>query len=76
MTYKDVYFRLSFQYQVKLFHIKFSNLQLRLVQITKKHNHSVSKADFSNKVGITLKEIRVSNYWIRIIIEISETNSK
>jgi len=28
---------------------------------------AVSKADFSNKVGIALKEIRESNYWIRII---------
>lgn len=37
---------------------------------------AVSKADFSNKIGISLKEIRESNYWIRIIIEISETNSK
>jgi len=36
---------------------------------------AVSKADFSNKVGISLKEIRESNYWIRIIIEISEANS-
>ena len=32
---------------------------------------AVSKADFSNKVGISLKEIRETNYWIRIIIEIS-----
>ena len=31
---------------------------------------AVSKADFSNKVGISLKEIRETNYWIRIIIEI------
>ena len=37
---------------------------------------AVSKADFSNKVGISLKEIRESNYWIRIIIEILEVNSK
>ncbi len=36
---------------------------------------AVSKADFSNKVGISLKEIRESNYWIRIIIEISEINT-
>ena len=35
----------------------------------------VSKADFSNKVGISLKEIRETNYWIRIIIEISEENT-
>ena len=32
---------------------------------------AVSKADFSNKVGISLKEIRECNYWIRIIIEIT-----
>lgn len=35
----------------------------------------VSKADFSNKVGISLKEMRETNYWIRIIIEISEENA-
>ena len=33
---------------------------------------AVSKADFSNKVGISLKEIRETNYWLRIIIEINE----
>jgi four helix bundle protein len=31
---------------------------------------AVSKADFSHKVGISLKEIRETNYWIRIINEI------
>ena len=36
---------------------------------------AVSKADFSNKLGTSLKEIRESNYWIRLIIEISEANS-
>jgi len=36
---------------------------------------AVSKADFSNKIGISLKEIRETNYWIRIIIEISEENT-
>jgi len=36
---------------------------------------AVSKADFSNKVGISLKEIRESNYWIRIIIAILEANT-
>ncbi len=35
---------------------------------------AVSKADFTNKVGISLKEMRESNYWIRIIIEISGKN--
>ena len=33
---------------------------------------AVSKADFSNKVGIALKEIRETNYWIRILIELLE----
>jgi four helix bundle protein len=28
---------------------------------------AVSKADFINKVGIALKEMRESNYWLRII---------
>ena len=28
---------------------------------------AVSKADFSNKVGISLKEMREANYWIRLI---------
>ncbi len=37
---------------------------------------AVSKADFSNKVGISLKEIREANYWIRILIEILEQNNK
>ena len=35
---------------------------------------AVSKADFSNKIGITLKEMRESNYWIRIIIAITPQN--
>jgi four helix bundle protein len=28
---------------------------------------AVSKADFTNKVGISLKEMRESNYWLRLI---------
>ncbi|MFK5957379.1 MAG: four helix bundle protein [Lutibacter sp.] len=37
---------------------------------------AVSKADFSNKVGIALKEIRETNYGIRIRIEIlDKTNN-
>jgi four helix bundle protein len=28
---------------------------------------AVSRADFSNKVGICLKEMRESNYWLRIL---------
>ena len=33
---------------------------------------AVSKADFTNKVGITLKEMRESNYWIRIILAVMD----
>lgn len=32
---------------------------------------AVSKADFINKVGISLKEVRESNYWLRLICEIA-----
>ena len=35
---------------------------------------AVSKADFANKVGISLKEMRESNYWIRLVIAITEKN--
>jgi len=31
---------------------------------------AVSKADFINKVGISLKEMRESNYWLRMIKEL------
>ena len=31
---------------------------------------AVSRADFGNKVGISLKEMRESNYWIRILKEL------
>ncbi len=31
---------------------------------------AVSRADFANKIGISLKEIRETNYWIRILIAI------
>lgn len=37
---------------------------------------AVSKADFANKVGISLKEIRESNYWIRLVIAITERNDE
>lgn len=37
---------------------------------------AVSKADFANKVGIALKEIRESNYWIRLVIAITERNDE
>ncbi len=33
-----------------------------------------SKADFSNKVRISLREMRESNYWHRIIKEIKPNN--
>ncbi|MDQ2179831.1 four helix bundle protein [Marinifilum sp. D714] len=32
---------------------------------------AVSNADFSNKIAISLKEIRETNYWIRLILTIS-----
>ena len=35
---------------------------------------AVSRADFSNKVGICLKECRETHYWIRLIIEILVEN--
>ena len=35
---------------------------------------AVSKADFSNKIGISLKEIRETVYWIRLVIEITDIN--
>jgi four helix bundle protein len=34
-----------------------------------------SKADFNNKVRIALREMRESNYWLRIIDEINESNT-
>jgi len=37
---------------------------------------AVSKADFSNKIGISLKEIRESDYWIRIIIDIFDNHDE
>ncbi|WP_321281262.1 four helix bundle protein [Marinifilum fragile] len=33
---------------------------------------AVSTADFANKVAIALKEARETNYWIRIIVAISD----
>jgi four helix bundle protein len=35
---------------------------------------AVSKADFVNKIGISLKEMRESNYWIRILMAITTEN--
>jgi four helix bundle protein len=37
---------------------------------------AVSKADFSNKVGISLKEMRESNYWLRILKELYLKNEE
>lgn len=37
---------------------------------------AVSRADFGNKVGISLKEMRESNYWLRILNELYPTNSE
>lgn len=35
---------------------------------------AVSKADFANKISISLKEMRESNYWIRILVAITDNN--
>ncbi len=37
---------------------------------------AISKADFFNKINISLKEMRESNYWLRIIIEIKEPDKE
>jgi four helix bundle protein len=37
---------------------------------------AVSRPDFGNKVGISLKEMRKSNYWLRIPHEFHPVNSK
>lgn len=37
---------------------------------------AVSRADFSYKVGISLKEIRESSYWLRILKELYAENSE
>ena len=31
---------------------------------------AVSRADFGSKIGISLKEIRESNYWLRILMQL------
>lgn len=36
----------------------------------------IPRADFSNKVSIVLKELRETNYWLRIIREIEECDKK
>jgi four helix bundle protein len=35
-----------------------------------------SKPDFFNKINISLKEMRESNYWIRIVKELKEVDSE
>ncbi len=37
---------------------------------------AISKADFINKINISLKEMRESNYWLRIINEIYEEDGE
>lgn len=37
---------------------------------------AVSRADFSNKIAIALKEMRESNYWIKLIIATTENNQE
>ena len=37
---------------------------------------AVSRADFGNKVGISLKEMRESNYWIRILKDLIPSNKE
>ena len=37
---------------------------------------AVSKPDFSNKIAISLKEMRESNYWLRILKELYVNNSE
>lgn len=37
---------------------------------------AVSRADFGNKVGISLKEMRESNYWLRILKELYPENQE
>ena len=36
---------------------------------------AVSKADFANKIGISLKEMRESNFWIRLILATTHANN-
>jgi four helix bundle protein len=37
---------------------------------------AVSKADFGNKISISLKEMRESNYWLRILKELYPKNDE
>jgi len=36
----------------------------------------VSRADFGNKIGISLKEMRESNYWLEILKELFPSDSE
>jgi len=36
----------------------------------------ISRADFFNKINISLKEMREVNYWLRILIEITSENDE
>jgi len=37
---------------------------------------AVSKADFGNKIAISLKEMREANYWLRILKELYPDNAE
>jgi four helix bundle protein len=37
---------------------------------------AISKPDFFNKINISLKEMRESNYWLRVILEIKEPDKE
>ena len=37
---------------------------------------AVSRPDFGNKIGISLKEMRESNYWLRILKELYPENGE
>jgi four helix bundle protein len=37
---------------------------------------AVSRPDFGNKVGISLKEMRESNYWLKILKELYPKNQE
>jgi len=37
---------------------------------------AISKPDFYNKVNISLKEMRESNYWLRVIMDIKEPDKE
>jgi four helix bundle protein len=51
-----------------------SNRVLRIIWRGKESQAGSSKADFNNKVRIALREMRESNYWLRIIKSIVDNN--